>query len=250
MRTSPALLAALPALAAAQQQFPFVNQIKGFFGQASASASSAVHSSLPTDIPMPDPIAAGASKIADAKVNRITLDNYHQILVPGAATASPGIEDWMVYVTGGNKSCFGVCERADKAWVEAVPLISASRSPPHLGMIDCEVDGVLCQAWAISPPQVMHIQLPQPLPDQSTPATTVRYMGLNRTTVTATEIAGIHLQETYKEKEPYEGVWHPFDGFLAQNHLLIPVGYAIWGFSRIPSWAIMIGVSFLSRTMM
>jgi len=37
---------------------------------------------------------------------------------------------------------------------------------------------------------------------------------------------------------------------LAQNGLAIPVGYAIWGFSLIPSWAFMILVSFASRTMM
>jgi len=96
----------------------------------------------------------------------------------------------------------------------------------------------------------MHIFLPQPLADQSTPATTVRSISFNRTTVTAPELAAIHLQEKYKETTPYEGIWHPFDGPLAKNGLAIPVGYAIWGFSKIPSWAFMIGVSFLSRNIM
>ncbi|KAF7192566.1 hypothetical protein HII31_06113, partial [Pseudocercospora fuligena] len=71
-----------------------------------------------------------------------------------------------------------------------------------LGMINCETDGVLCHAWAVSPPLLYYLQLPQPLPDQSTPASTVRSIKLNRTTVTAPEIAGAavvrHLQEEHQ----------------------------------------------------
>jgi hypothetical protein len=73
---------------------------------------------------------------------------------------------------------------------------------------------------------------------------------VNRTTITAPEVAAIHLQETYKQTEPYEGIFHPFNGPLAEYGLNIPVGYAIWGFSKIPSWAFMIGVSFVSRNIM
>lgn len=78
----------------------------------------------------------------------------------------------------------------------------------------------------------------------------MRSISLNRTTVTAPEIAAIHLQQKYKEKEPYEGIWHPFDGTLAKFGLAIPAGYAIWGMSKIPSWAFMIVISFVSRSMM
>ncbi|KAK5119299.1 hypothetical protein LTR85_007655 [Meristemomyces frigidus] len=247
MRTSPLLLA-LPALATAQQQIPFLDQVKGWFAAASSSISSAAPSAPSASIP--DPIASGAAKIADLKVERLTLENYKDLLKPGAAIASPGIEEWMVFVTGGNKTCFGRCGKAETAWNESVPLISTSSTPPSLAMLDCETDGVLCNAWAMSPPSVIHMLLPQPLPDQSTPATTVRSINLNMTSVTATEIAAIHNQEAYKDVAPYEGFWHPFDGPLAKAGLAIPAGYAIWGFSKIPSWAFMIGVSFLSRNIM
>ena len=157
----------------------------------------------------------------------------------------------MVFVTGGNKTCYGRCGRAEEAMNESVALMSAaSSSPPNLAMLNCENDGVLCHAWALSPPSVLHILLPQPLADQSTPATTVRSIYLNMTTVTAPEIAALHLQETYKETTPYEGFWHPFDGPLAKYGLSVPVGYAIWGFSQVPSWMFMIGISFLSRNVM
>ncbi|EMC95066.1 hypothetical protein BAUCODRAFT_524747 [Baudoinia panamericana UAMH 10762] len=249
MRASSAILA-LPALASAQQ-IPFLDQVKGWFGQASETVSSAVTSASASvaSMSIPNPVASGAAAVADLKVERLTLDNYRRILKHGAG-ATPGIEEWMIMVTGGNTTCFGFCERAEIAWNQSVALIAASRSPPHLAMLDCETDPILCSAWAMSPPTVVHIELPQPLPDQSTPATTVRSFALNRTTVTSPEIAAIHLQEKYKEVQPYEGFWHPFDGPLAKNNLSVPAGYAVHYFSKIPSWAFMIAVSFLSRNMM
>lgn len=251
MRTSPLLLA-LPALATAQQ-FPIIDQItdqvKGFFAQATQSISS-VAPSIPSSISIPNPIASGAAKLASLKVDKLTLENYKDLLKPGSATASPGIEEWMILVTGGNKTCFGMCEKVEIAWNESIPLMAVSPSPPNLAVLDCETSGVLCSAWAVSPSNIMHILLPQPLPDQSTPATTVRALNLNRTTVTAPEIAALHLQEKYLETPVYEGFWHPFNGPLADYGLNIPVGYVIWGFSQIPSWAFMIAVSFFSRNIM
>ena len=82
------------------------------------------------------------------------------------------------------------------------------------------------------------------------PATTVRNIAFNHTTITAPEVAAIHLKQTYKEREPYEGLWHPFDGPLAKYGLSIPAGWLIYGFSKVPSWAFMVGISFLSRSIM
>lgn len=155
-----------------------------------------------------------------------------------------------MFVTGGNKTCYGMCNTAETAFNKSVPLLAAAQNPPSLAMINCETEQVLCHAWAVSPPQLLHMQLPQPLADQSTPASTVRSIPLNRTTISAPSIAAYHLQDKYLEVAPYEGIFHPFDGPLAKYGLNIPAGYAIWGFSLIPSWAFMIGISFLSRTFM
>jgi hypothetical protein len=156
----------------------------------------------------------------------------------------------MVFVTGGNATCFGLCKPSEQAFNGSVALLSATPNPPNLAYLNCERDGVLCNAWGVSPPRVLHIQLPQPLADQSTPASTVRVISFNRTSVSASEIAAVHLQETYKQTAPYEGFFHPFNGPLAEYGLNIPIGYAIWGFSKIPSWMFMIGVSFISRNIM
>lgn len=252
MRASTALLA-LPALGAAQQ-FPLVDQIKGFFAKASDSVSSAVPAAASSAAAgvqdIPNPVAAGTAKIAEVSVQPLTLANHKDVLKPGAATASPGIEEWMIFVTGGNKTCYGMCGRAEEAFNGSVALLAASPSSPNLAYLNCEKDGVLCSAWAVSPPNVLHMQLPQPLPDQSTPPTTVRAINVNRTTITAPEVAAIHIAEKYKETQPYEGFWHPFDGPLAKNGLNIYAGWVLWGFSQIPSWAFMIGVSMISRTIM
>lgn len=241
------LLLALPVLSAAQQ-IPFLDQVKLWLGKASDTISSAIPSASTFSIP--NPIASGAKKIASLKVERLTLANHKDLLKPGAATASPGIEEWLIFVTGGNKTCYGLCKRAETAWNESVALISASRSPPNLAMLNCETDGVLCNTWMVDRPQLLHFLLPQPLADQSTPSSTVRYIRVNRTSVTAPEIAAVHLQEKYKETEPYDGIFHPFDGPLARFGLNVPVGYVIWGFSKIPSWTFMILVSFMSRTIL
>lgn len=246
MRVS-SVIVALPALAAAQQ-IPLVDQLKGLLAQFTGAASS-VASSIPTPSVV-NPVDAGAAAIADGTVEKITLENYQNVLRGARATASPGIEEWMMYVTGANKSCFGMCDHANNEWNKAVPLLLASKNTPHLASLDCETQPVLCHAWALGPPTLVHMLLPQPLPDQSTPATTLRSIALNRTSVTAGEIVALHTEEKYKDSPVYEGFWHPFDGPLAKSGLGIPIGYVIWGFSQVPSWMIMVGISFFSRSFM
>ncbi|KAG9683373.1 hypothetical protein KCU85_g6938, partial [Aureobasidium melanogenum] len=254
MRFAPVVLA-LPAMAAAQQQVPLFEQAKGWFnnivGAASSSVTSASSAAASAASGVPNPVHAAAGKVQELTVTDLTKENYNEVLKPGAATASPGIEDWMIYTTGGNRTCFGMCARADVEWTKALPLLSAVPSAPQLGRLDCEKEPQLCNAWGVGAPSVIYMQLPQPLPDQTTPATTVYYLPLNRTTVSAQDIVEIATEKTFlKEKTPYEGFFHPFNGMLAQTGLAIPFGWVVYGFSVMPSWALMIGISFFSRTFM
>ncbi|GAB7349107.1 hypothetical protein MBLNU459_g8056t2 [Dothideomycetes sp. NU459] len=255
MRINAALLA-LPALASAQQQVPLMDQLKGWFDKATqavqgvkSSASSALPSA--SSIPnIPNPINAGAAKVAALSVERMTLENHLDLLKTGAATASPGIEEFMLFITGGNKTCFGLCGHAETEWNKSVPLIAASPNAPKLAVLSCETDPVLCNAWGAGPPSIFYMLLPQPLPDQSTPATTVHEISLNRTVVTAAEIAALATQGKYKETAPYEGWFHPFDGQLAKLGAAIPLGYAVYYISLVPSWMLMVGISFFTRNFM
>lgn len=73
---------------------------------------------------------------------------------------------------------------------------------------------------------------------------------LNTSSTTVQTFVDLHATKSYKEKKPYEGWFHPFDGELAKYGAAVPVGYVLWFFAVIPSWMFMIGVSFLSRTIM
>lgn len=73
---------------------------------------------------------------------------------------------------------------------------------------------------------------------------------MNATTVTPEELYQIHSKKTFQRSPPYEGAFHPTDGWMAKYQLSIPVGWVIYGLSAIPSWMFMIGISFLSRTVM
>ncbi|KAF2090204.1 hypothetical protein K490DRAFT_35539 [Saccharata proteae CBS 121410] len=243
MRFSQSLLIALPAVALAQEQAPLADKVKGWFNKATSYVSSVAPAA-------PSPVDAGAAKVAELVVEPLTLENWHSVLAPTAAASADGPEEWMIYVTGGNATCYGLCGNTTEAWNRSTPLLSASPNPPHLAVLDCETEPILCNSWAASAPSVVHMLIPAPLADQSKPATTVRFIPLNRTSTTAGDITAIHTEEKYKKVEPYEGIFHPFDGQLAQYGVAIPVAYVFWGFSKMPSWLPMIAISFLSRTVM
>jgi hypothetical protein len=107
--TSPLLLA-LPAICLAQDQFPLVEKIKGWFNKATSS----IQSSLPTIAP--DPIDVATSKIAEQVVHNINLTNWRDILKPSPSVLGGPPEEWFVYFDGGNKTCYGLCMNATKAW--------------------------------------------------------------------------------------------------------------------------------------
>jgi len=243
MRFSSSVVLALPALALAQEQVPLADKIKGWLNQAQSFVSSAVPS-------VPSPVDAGAAKVAEHVETSLTLENWQSVLSadPSATTAGP--EDFMVYITGGNKTCYGLCGNATEAWNESVALLSASPSAPKLAVLDCENEPILCNAWAVGPPSIYYFSIPHALADQSASAPLAYYILLNRTSVTASEITAISTKETYKTTAPYEGIWHPFTGLIAQYQLGMPIGYVIWGFSKMPSWLPMILISFFSRSFM
>lgn len=129
-------------------------------------------------------------------------------------------------------------------------MLAAVPKGPQLATVDCEADSVLCNAWIAGPPAIYYFELPRPLVDQTKPATTVRYIPLNVTTVTATDITEIYTKQGYLATTPYEGILHPFDGLLATTGLDIPMGWVLWGLGKMPSWAPMIIISFFSRSFM
>jgi len=164
-------------------------------------------------------------------------------------------EEWVVYVTGGNKSCFGRCAEVDLTWNESVPLLAAmqkrSGSPKlRIGQIDCEKESVLCTGWAATMPSVYHFSVPKKSdPQEKVP---LHVVPLNMTLTTVDDIVSIPTasKSRYLQYEEYTGMLHPFDGWVAQFGLLKPFGYFMWGVGNVPSWAMMLIISFVSRNIM
>lgn len=112
MRFSSTLLLALPALALAEDQVPLVDKVKGFLGKITNAVSSAV----PVAVPSVAPVEAATAKVAEVVQHQLTLDNWKQVLTVDPTVSTPTTQDWVVFITGGNATCFGHCGNATKAW--------------------------------------------------------------------------------------------------------------------------------------
>jgi len=99
------LLSSLVSSAIAADQVPFADRAQGWFDKAKSYIPSEAGS-------VPDPVEDAASAIGAKKFEKINSRNYERTLRPKLE----GEEEWIVYLTGGNKSCFGRCDRANAAW--------------------------------------------------------------------------------------------------------------------------------------
>ncbi|EMD95975.1 hypothetical protein COCC4DRAFT_156966 [Bipolaris maydis ATCC 48331] len=250
MRVSSGILLALPALAIAEeQQIPILDKVKGFFNKASAAVSSTISASMPS-APVEAAASEAAAKVVEVVQHPLTLENWKEVLTVDPTASPPTTQDWLVFTTGGNNTCFGLCGNATKAWNASTPLIAAMPNAPKLAYLDCETEGILCNSWSIHAPSLYLFQIPKPLPDQSAPVPVARYQALNRTTTTAETIKKLIVDNEIAEIEPYWGHFHPFNGTMQQYNLAVPYGYFTYGFSKMPSWLPMIIISFVSRSFM
>ncbi|KAL4982373.1 hypothetical protein BDW68DRAFT_170930 [Aspergillus falconensis] len=235
------VLALLPALAVAEEQVPLADRVQGWFNKAM--------SYLPTAtpvIPVAQKVAEVPKKVIQEKtVTPFNASNWQSLLEPAADA-----RDWLVFITGGNKTCFGRCGKAEEAFNQSVLLFAADLTSPNLGYLDCESNQLLCSAWSAGAPSVWYFNVPQAQTTEERPSTPLHIVYVNSTTVTPETIYRIHSEKTYESKPAYEGAFHPTDGWLAQYGLLVPLGYVIYGFGVVPSWLFMIVISMASRTMM
>ena len=255
MRLTAALLTfLLPAVVSAQAQKPLTDKAKGWFNAAKKYVPTAMPTVPGITVPsvpqaVQSPVSVPASKIAALKVHPLTMSNYETLLTPEPATKGP--TEWMVFVTGGNKTCGGRCHNLEVAWNETASLLAADPQAPKLGIINCDTERVLCTTWTAKPATIWHIQRPVPAPDQSMPATSDIHVNyLNITTTTAQDMVALHTGKKYEEGYLYEGVFHPFDGPLAKYGVHKVAGYILFGFGLIPSWAFMLVISMGSRALM
>jgi hypothetical protein len=126
----------------------------------------------------------------------------------------------------------------------AVTMLSAMPNSPSLAAIDADKEAILSHQWSLAPPALYHILL------STTEEPIARWIPLNQTTVKASDIVELHTKRAYEATAPYEGAFQPWTGWMAKTGLDLPFAYVMWAFALMPSWAPMIIVSFLSRTLM
>ena len=117
------LLMLLPAVAVAQEQIPLKDQVqeqvqnwlekaKSFL--PSQVAAPVAEQAVGVDEAEPAAPSTPESKVVmDKAVVPLTLVNWESNLV---ASEEEGPQDWLVFITGGNKTCFGRCGPAEKAF--------------------------------------------------------------------------------------------------------------------------------------
>ena len=111
------ILSFLSATAIAQEQKPLKEKAQGWFDKAKSYMPTAAATA---------PIDAGASKVAEKVVAKFTAENWETLLSPSSVDSSLGPEEWMILVSGGNKTCFGDCGMVEKSW----NVSSSSLEPP------------------------------------------------------------------------------------------------------------------------
>ena len=92
----------LPLLAAADTQ-EWLDKASGLFEKAK---SFAPHQAFP------DIIDAGAAQVSAKEVQKISMQNWQRKLSP----KPKGPEEWLIFVTGGNKTCHGNCQNIEAQW--------------------------------------------------------------------------------------------------------------------------------------
>ena len=225
--------------AAAQEQVPIFEKFGSWFEQAKSYIPSAAT----------NPVQGASSAVAAHAVQPLTTQNWQSVLTH-SKLAEAGIESWMVYITGGNKTCGGRCGALDAAFNETAALLAAAPSPPKLARLDCDASPVLCTTWFTGPPAIWYVRLPVPAAEQTPAPTDIHVLRLNTTTSTVQEMVDLHARKQYEGKPLVTGALHPFDGWAAKLGLNIVMGYVLAGVNMVPSWSIMLVVSFVTRALM
>lgn len=254
MRFAATTLLALPLLAAAAES-PFEQykaKFQNFISSFGAITGGAGSGSGADNAQVPIPAASSGKKpkkvVEPKKIDTLTLDNWKDTLYGSVKPEATTPEEWLVLISGGNKTCFGHCGEAEKAFQESATKFATLAQSPNLGYLNCDDQPVLCNSWSAATGVLWLFEMLPP-PAQSD----IYVKRLNLTSVTSDKIVDFYKAENREvtwRKMDADGYFHPFDGFFAKYGLAVPLGYLFWGLNVVPSWALMLGVSFVSRSMM
>ncbi|KAK4175652.1 hypothetical protein QBC36DRAFT_301816 [Triangularia setosa] len=245
--TAAALMALGPLSVAAES--PFEQYKAKFQSFLSSFSGSAGIPEAADNVQVPVNTKSKSKTVQPKKIDTLTLNNWKDTLYGPVHAEATIPEEWLVLITGGNKTCFGRCDQLDTAFNESALKLASLKPTPHnlhLASVNCDDEPVLCNSWSASTGVVWLFEV---LP---TPAETGLYVKrLNTTTVTSQDIVDAYTapREEWRKVDS-DSYFHPIDGFFAKNGLAVPLGWFFWGLNAVPSWVMMLGVSFISRSMM
>lgn len=175
----------------------------------------------------------------------LTLNNWNQTLFSPVKPGATKPEEWWVLITGGNKTCFGRCAKAEAAFNETAAKFATLPKAPHTAYLNCENEDLLCNMWS-APTGTIWIfdMLPPPA------EIPIHIHRMNLTSATSQELLDLYASGKREDLWAHEGYFHPYNGIVAKYGIGMPVAYALWFFNAVPSWAVMLVVSFASRTLM
>ncbi|KAI1843083.1 hypothetical protein JX265_005136 [Neoarthrinium moseri] len=229
-------LLGLPLLASAQDvpeyQAQFQNYLDKFMSYVPNPSKS-------------DPIGAAQAKAGSLKMDILTLNNWRDVLYSHVTPQTETPEETWVLITGGNKTCFGHCEKVETAFNQTAAKFALTPGAPHTALLNCENEPVLCNSWSAPTGALWIFEMLPP------PAEINLYAKrFNLTTVTSDDFAQLQKEGHKTNAKLHDGIFHPINGWFAQNGVQTPVGYVLWFFNLVPSWLFMVVVSMVSRTMM
>uniref|UniRef100_A0A8H7TVD2 Uncharacterized protein n=1 Tax=Bionectria ochroleuca TaxID=29856 RepID=A0A8H7TVD2_BIOOC len=205
-------VAALPALASAQDFQQYQAQFQDLLGQISSY------------VPNPgkyDHASAQEAKNGPLKLHTFTLENWNDTLYGPVAPTATVPEEWWVLVTGRNKTCFGHCNKLETAFNESARQLAPLPDAPH----------PLDLRYAPPPAEI-----------------NIYKKRVNLTTASPEDF--LALKGDHSSLPVHESWFHPYNGQGAKLGLTVPFGYFTWAFALIPSWLFMLVISFFSRSMM
>ncbi|KAF3361154.1 hypothetical protein VdG1_00763 [Verticillium dahliae VDG1] len=161
-----------------------------------------------------DAADAHEAKTGAKKLSILTLDNWEETLYSTVQPSQTTPEEWWLLITGRNKTCYNQCGPAEVAF---------NATAENLWAIDLLPPGNKVDIWA---------------------------RRINGTTVTSQTLVDLHAAHDRADWHLLNHAFHPFNSWIAEHGLSVPVGYFIWFFATVPNWAVMLLVSFASRRMM
>jgi hypothetical protein len=236
------ILLALPLLAVADEG-PF-EQYKAQFN----NLFDTIASYLPNPASASNPIHDAQAKAGSVAVHHLTLDNWKNTLYGSLKPGQTEPEEWWLLITGRNKTCFGRCEQVEKAFNETAAKFAVLPGAPHTAIVNCDEQAVLCNSWAATAAILWVIEmLPAPAPIDIY----LKKLPINTTTSeTLMDLRKDEIKPGVNNFYIHNGTFHPFNGPLARYGLALPFGWGLWALNVIPSWGMMIALSFFSRWLM